>query len=258
MSDKFVPDYKSTIEHFVTVAKLGSIILLFFMAIFYAKSSTNAKFVDTFLKNDNTRIKGLGASALGAFIACLTTLYIMGSRGFFSFVVLLTVFFILFLHDMGLEASGVNRWLSMADLIEGKGVYAELNDLSPKDTDKLKELKTAVENVDPFYNASMYGFLFLLSIVLTFIFYKLVGATYIGYKSGDNKVSDVEFWGKRLRPIFGFGLEIIFMGLNGLVPLITTKVRGEEITNLTYLNMGLYSTGSVFIHLMFQYGGLYK
>ena len=62
MSDKFVPDYKSTIEHFVTVAKLGSIILLFFMAIFYAKSSTNAKFVDTFLKNDNTRIKQILSS----------------------------------------------------------------------------------------------------------------------------------------------------------------------------------------------------
>ena len=182
----------------------------------------------------------------------------MGSRGFFSVIALLIIFSVLFFYDIGLEASGLNRWLNMSELATGHGPYADLNNLTPDNADDLKELGQSVTNVDPFYNASLFSFMALTGMVAAYLSWEMLSATRAGYKSGKNYISDAVFWGGKMSPGMGFFIESLFMALNGLIPLINAKIRGEELNNTIYMNMFLFSSGSIVLHTMVQYCGLYK
>lgn len=258
MENKLVPEYQTKLETSLVVAKIGAIILLFIMAFFYNRNSKDSTVANTFLKNVDTRRKVLSTAAVTGLIASLTTLYIMGSRGFLSVFALLVIFFALFFYDVGLEASGVNRWLTLEETTQGHGIYAELNDLNPNDEEKLHKFKSSTEDVDPFYDAVMYSFITLVGIICLYLGWDMLNATRNGYNAGNNYVTDAIFWKGNLSPNVGFSLEMLSMALNGFIPLINAKIKGEEINKTVYTNMALFSGASMMIHAMVQYCGMYK
>jgi hypothetical protein len=237
------------------MAKGGLIAILLLLTFFYQQSSSSSKFSNTFFSNSDHMYKAIGASALTGLIASLTTIYIMGSRGFFSMTVLLLVFAILFVYDLAQESSGVNRWLNISTMKRGEGDYADLNTITHKDTTTLQEFNQTVSNIDPFYTATTYTLLVLITVLMGYLGWIMLKSSWIG--SRENSIYNSEFWGSAVNPSLGFFLELMFMGMNGLIPIVATLVRGEELTSATYINVSLFGVGSIVLQILIQYAGLY-
>lgn len=248
-------NYKHNFESSLVIAQGGLIAILLLLTFFYQQNSFSSKFANTFFSNSDHVYKVIGASALTGLIAALTTVYIMGSRGFFSMMVLLLVFAILFVYGLAQESSGVNRWLKINEMTLGEGDYAELSGISREDTTTLQELNQTVSNVDPFYTATTYTLLALVTVLMGYLGWIMLKSSWVG--SGENSIYKSKFWGGSVNPSLGFFLELLFMGMNGLIPIVATLVRGEELTSTTYKNVALFGVGSIVLQVLIQYAGLY-
>lgn len=249
--------YQHDFENYLLFAKGGLILYLLIQTIVYQMRTKERKFTNTYFSDQSYMLSFIGAVSAGAFIATLTTAYILGSRSIMSMHILLIVFAILFMYDIFQETSGVNAWLSSEDTAKGIGPYAHLNNIDANDTTLHKSVSDSLSQHNDYERSAFYAYSITTALILLYLFGGMAYASYKGYQSGENNIYDATFW-NGINPALGFFLEIIFMMANGAIPIIATKIKGENLTTAVYMNSVAFGLGSVILHTMFQYVGLYK
>lgn len=243
-------------------AKGGLIVILLLLTAFYQFVSKDAKYANTYFSNSSYMQKALGAASVTGIIASLTFLYVLaarGSIGLTSVYILLLIFIMLFIYDVAMEASGTNKWMANSELILGKGSYAVLNDIDPTDTETQQMLTVMTIEKNPYYDAIMKTFSAVIVLGAIYLGYVAINAFIKGYTSGNSSASNILYWGKQSTDgaMMNFSGELLFMAFNGLIPIMAALIRGEEITESTWYNVAMFGLGSVFLHIMLQYTGVY-
>lgn len=247
-------DYQKHFEHAIFNVKGGLVLLLLILTAFYQLNSKDVNFTNTFFKDQDHIKSAVMASAVGASIACLTTLYIMGSRGFFSLYVLALIFLILFAYDLAMESSGTNRWLASTDVQNGIGPYANLNGIT--DQAQMNAVKDADSVVKPYTDSLANTFMLFVGIIVAYFCWVMIKCTWQGASSGEHNIFGSKYW-NGMNPALGFFLEVLFMGSNASIPLVAAYIKGDEINKSVYANSAMFGIGSIVLHVMFQYCGFY-
>lgn len=226
------------------------------------------------------------ASSMDALFGILTFITIVGNRGGIrnlpgniikngKTIALLSV--ILFMFRFSQESSGFNRWMSpnaaiyqeldqveMAQLKQ-QMIASEGNVLSEAEMSKINaklqklyskgenNLNKAIEYESPFGIAVEKTAIGVFALIMIFYSIKICIATFYGYKSektwmGINHISHS-----------GFCIELFIMFLFNAIPsLMAPKIYGVPYASSDVMMAFGMGGFAAFLHVMFQYGGLYQ
>lgn len=245
-------NYKKDFLNSLSTAKIGLIVFFILITIIYQLKFHTITPANTFFGHKKTTGIVISDSIITGFLGVLSVIIVILCRSGYTNLLThwkayLVVFIILFLFNLAQESSGLNRYLAESETAQGLGPYAELDDtLTPEGRAKFKATN---KEGDFFISAIAYTCALILIFLILYFSYSMIKASYHGYKSGENNIPNL--W------LFSIELFLVVI-LNGLAPVISTKLRGENYSRTKASVIVFICILVIIIHLMFQYNGLYK
>ena len=290
VASSYTNDYSEHFETALIKAKGGVIIGFLLITIIYQLLYSDVPEATTYIGSPKYIWRALGDMLLTAGFGMLSAGIVMASRGGWANVRknisnLLVIGIVLGSFNLAMETSGFNRYLAKDDIEQGIGPYAEIDGTlrlasSSSSSTSFEEgtygtktgeakktldtFSTVEEGGDPFIKSLAYTATIIVGVsVLTYVV-QMLTATFFGYSSGNNNVSDATIFGSDLNidgsgKFYGlFFLELfgVVALLNTIPPLLSPLIRGEKYTRKTFIVAGgLFGTATI-LQLMLQYSGL--
>jgi hypothetical protein len=245
------PSYKEDFINSLGLMKVGLISFFVIVTIVYQANFHSIEQANTFFGEKSTRWRVILDSIITGLLGVLTVVLVVGFRVGFDQVIYhwracLIVFTLLSLFNLSQESSGLNRYMSKNDTAKGEGPYAEIDGTTtPEGREKFKN---ATKQGEYFITSMAYTCAIFLGILILYLIFKMFRSSFSGWLSGNHNIPSYS--------IFLFEL-ILVVCLNGLAPLISTKVRGEKYTRTSTEVILFICIVSFILHFMFQYTGLY-
>jgi hypothetical protein len=172
-----------------------------------------------------------------------------------NFFLLSIVFIFMFLFSLSQETSGYNRYIARSDTEQGIGNYAFLDAVLPPPVNIDSQYINKEIGGDPFIVNIAYSCIIVLIIFSIIQMFLMLKYTNEGYNSGkcdiNKSVYGITFMEQ---PLISFLLEIVILFiLNGAGPILTTIIKNNKITNITYINSTMLGIMAVILHFMTQY-----
>lgn len=257
MKNSHISDFTNSLG----ILKIGLITFFIVVTIVYQLKFRNIQQANTFFGQKNTTMKvildSITAGLIGIFTIFIVVSFRIGSSHIFSqWKACLIVFIILFLFNLALESSGLNRWLAESETAKGEGPYAVLDGTTtPEGREKFNNIN---KQGDFFITALAYTCLVFVAFIILYYTYRMIKATYINYKNNLFPIkSTPSVLG--MSPYIVFILELLLVVvLNSTAPVISPKIRGEQYTRTTIGVVIVIAIIVFSIHIMFQYNGLYN
>ena len=245
-------------ERHLVATKGGLIVLLIAVSVFYQLWYTaieSNKLSKTLFNSDRYMVVAADAGTT-AFCGALSTYLIMRSRGSISYKTVGIVAFILALFAGAQELSGMNRWLSKEAILNRKGIYSEIDDITEED---LARVRAFEDGGDPFIKSFAYFGMVALVITVLYAVGRMMYITRQGYQTGTTYIGNNRYGFIPDRPNTSFLMECLILGgLNAIPPLLSPVFRGEKITSTTKGMAFVTALISMSLQLMFQYVGMLR
>ena len=246
-------------ERALVTAKVGLILFFILVTVVYQMKYRKVKSANTFFGDPKTRLRVIGDACLTGLLGAASTAFVILSRGGIAAlkqhkVTLVIVFIILALFGLSQESSGFNRWLAREETAKGEGAYAELDGTL---TEEGRAAFAAQEAPgEPFVDSLATTSMVLVGIFVLYNTFKMMKASYEGYKSNQFSISTSKAGFGKMGPKAGFMVEVaVVVLLNALAPILSVKIRGEHYNKQSALVATGIALIAATLQPMLQYSG---
>jgi hypothetical protein len=253
-------NYHSRFQNYLFEAKVGLIVTLIVVTIFYQYKYYGKTYAKTFFSERKSLYKILLDATVTAFLGMLSVFFVIFIRGGIEGVknhwkAILVVGIILALFNIVQESSGFNRYMDKNNIIEGKSVYNDLEGDTPQDLDEIKVMETGG---DPFVVSLSTYCMVVIGIIIIYYVYKMIECSYDGYNSNNYNIENIDYTYKIFSsPVAIFILELAVIGiLNGMAPSFSPLIRGEDYVNSSVIIPIAILIIAVCLQVMLQYSGM--
>jgi hypothetical protein len=254
--DEPSPEHAKSFEFAFLLVKVGLLMILLISTITYQYNYGNVSYAQTYFGGGSQYawrpiVDGLITAILGG----ISVAVVIKGRGQSLkkwWPTVLLVMAVLGVFVISQESSGFNRYMAKTEIANGQSNYYTIDSQSGTSSQQIANVE---QGGDPFINSFSNTIIIMMAIVGIICIGIMLKSTWTGFKSGEFKISDIDF-----KIPGGFKLEwLLMVGLNTLAPMLSPLIRGESFnTSSTWTNVALFFVISLFLHVMFQYNGLYE
>ena len=252
-------EYTKLFSLSLSITKTALIIILIVVTFIYQTKYKDVKWSFTKLNNDKHLVKELSSASVLATCSMFPILVYLYTRFVKSDEIqtysqkiihsipgMLIAWVIVFLLDISRESSGLNRYLSEAEIKLKEGEYYEISEGDIKFFDS--------NNLDiqgePFIYSFAWTAIFFTTIIITYLILMMIISTIYGITSGDNGIAANIGWPK-------FSMEILAMFIFSFLGVMLSGYIKKGKLEGNYLSSAIMGTISVCLHIIFQFVGLY-